>query len=144
MNTTVCSSTDKADKGFTLIEVLIALAILSIGILAVASLQVSSRLQSRNSSEITEASAIAYNQMEELMLRPFDHDDLKLESSPYSQSSGKYSVQWAVTVPTFTGFVIQPTIGQAKIIDLTVSWNKMLSSGSNQRQVKFFFIKHGE
>ena len=67
MNTAVHANTDKADKGFTLIETLIALAIFSIGILAVASLQVSASLQSRNSSEITEASAIASNRMEELI-----------------------------------------------------------------------------
>jgi len=140
MNTNVRANANKADKGFTLIEVLIAFAIFSIGILAVASMQLTARMQSRNSSEITEATAIAYNKMEELMLRPFDNVDLKLESSPYSQSSGKYSVQWAVTVPTFTG----ATIEQSKTIELTVSWNKMLSSGSSQRAVNLFFIKHHE
>jgi type IV pilus modification protein PilV len=140
MNTTVCARTDRADKGFTLIEVLIALAILTIGILAVASLQVSARLQSRNSSEITEASAVAYNQMEELILRPFDHNDLDPALNPHLLSSGKYSIQWAVTASDLNS----DTINESKTVELTASWNKIVSSGSNQRQVKFFFIKHAE
>jgi hypothetical protein len=54
------------------------------------SLQVSASLQSRNSSEITEATAIAFNQMEELMLRPFDHNDLSPALNPHILASGKY------------------------------------------------------
>ena len=140
MNTTVCASTDMTDKGFTLIEVLIALAILTIGILAVASLQVSARLQSRNSSEITEASAVAYNQMEELILRPFDHNDLNPALNPHLLTSGKYSIQWIVTASNLNS----DTINESKTVELTVSWNKLLPSGSNQRQVRFLFIKHNQ
>lgn len=140
MNTTVCIKIDKAEKGFSLIEVLIALAIFSIGILAVTSLQVSASLQSRNSSEITEASAIASNQMEELMLRPFDHNDLDPASNPHSLSSGKYGIQWTVTASDLNS----DTINESKTVDMTVSWNKLISMGSNQRQVRMFFIKHNQ
>ena len=140
MNTAVHANTDKADKGFTLIETLIALAIFSIGILAVAYLQVSASLQSRNSSEITEASAIASNRMEELILRPFDHNDLDPALNPHLLSSGKYSIQWAVTASNLNS----DTINESKTVELTVSWNKLLSAGSNQRQVRFLFIKHNQ
>jgi len=140
MNTTVYVRIDKAEKGFSLIEVLIALAIFSIGILAVTSLQVSASLQSRNSSEITEASAIASNQMEELMLRPFDHNDLDPALNPHTLSSGKYGIQWTVTASDLNS----DTINDSKTVDMTVSWNKFNSMGSNQRQVRMFFIKHNQ
>lgn len=140
MNTAVRAKTDMADKGFTLIETLIALAIFSIGILAVTSLQVSASLQSRNSSEITEASAIASNQMEELMLRPFDHNDLDPALNPHTLSSGKYGIQWTVTASDLNS----DTINDSKTVDMTVSWNKFNSMGSNQRQVRMFFIKHNQ
>ena len=151
MNTTVHANTIKGDKGFTLIEVLIALAIFSIGILAVASMQLTARLQSRNSSEITEATAIAYNQMEELMLRSFDDNDLNgpfvgnnldLTLNPHLLYSGKYSIQWTVTASKLN--TDAGASNDSKTVDLTVSWNKIISSGSNQRQVKFLFIKHNE
>jgi len=140
MNTTVCVRIDKAEKGFSLIEVLIALAIFSIGILAVTSLQVSASLQSRNSSEITEASAIASNQMEELMLRPFDHNDLDPALNPHTLSLGKYGIQWTITASDLNS----DTINESKTVDMTVSWNKLNSMGSNQRQVRMFFIKHNQ
>jgi len=140
MNTIACVRIDKAEKGFSLIEVLIALAIFSIGILAVTSLQVSASLQSRNSSEITEASAIASNQMEELMLRPFDHNDLDPALNPHTLSLGKYGIQWTITASDLNS----DTINESKTVDMTVSWNKLNSMGSNQRQVRMFFIKHNQ
>ena len=128
------------NKGFSLIEVLIALAIFSIGVLAVTSLQVSASLQSRNSSEITEASAIAFNQMEELMLIPFNHNDLDPAFNPHLLNSGKYSIQWT----SIASDLNSDTINESKTVELTVSWNKLSSTGSNQRQVRLFFIKHNQ
>ena len=127
---------NRADKGFTLIEVLIALAIFSIGILAVASMQLSARLQSRSSAEITEASAIASGQMEELMLRPFDHADLDPVLNPHQLTLGKYAIQWMVIDSDLNG----DTINDSKTVELTASYNM----GSNQRQITMFFIKHDQ
>ena len=136
MNTSVGTNNVKCDKGFSLLEVLIALAIFSIGVLAVASLQVSASLQSRNSSELTEASAIGSNQMEELMLRPFN--DGSLSTDPHVSTIGKYSVQYTVTNSDLNG----DTINESKTVDMTVSWNKLSAASPSQRQVKISFIKH--
>ncbi len=130
----------RAVRGFSLIEVLIALAIFSIGILAVASLQVSASMQSRNSSEITEATAIAFNQMEELMLRPFAHNDLSSALNPHILASGKYRIQWNAIVSDLNG----DSINESKTLEMTVSWNKLGSTGPNERQVRLFFIKHNQ
>jgi len=140
MNATVRVNTNNVDKGFTLIEVLIALAIFSIGIMAVASLQVSARLQSRNSSEITEATSIASNQLEELMLRPFEHNDMDPALNPHLLSIGKYSTQWNVTASDLNG----DTINESKTVELKVSWNKFNSTITDPHQVRFLFIKHNQ
>jgi type IV pilus assembly protein PilV len=140
MDTSLGNNEIISDKGFSLIEVLIALAIFSIGVLAVASLQVSASLQSRNSSELTEGSAIASNQMEELMQKPFDHNDLNPALNPHILNSGKYRVQWTVTDSDLNG----DTINESKTVDMTVSWNKLSATSPSQRQAKIFFIKHNQ
>jgi type IV pilus assembly protein PilV len=63
-------------KGFTLIEVLIAITLLVIGILAVASMQISSLGGNSNAIRITEASTWAGDKLETLMARPYNHADL--------------------------------------------------------------------
>lgn len=138
MNTIVGDIRGVSNKGFTLIEVLIALAIFSIGMLAVASLQVSASLQNRSSSEITEASAMASDQMEELMLRPFDHADLDPALNPHLLNSGKYGIQWEVTETDLNG----DAINESKTVELTVSYDKVLSAAANPRQITMLFIKH--
>ena len=50
-------------KGFTLIEVLIGMVIFSVGILAVAALQVSSTKGNSSARRITEATALAESQI---------------------------------------------------------------------------------
>lgn len=137
MTIAACVDADRADSGFTLIEVLIALAIFSIGLLAVASLQVSASLQNRSSVEITEASALASGQMEELMLRPFDHADLDPALNPHQLISGKYDMQWTVTESDLDGDLTN----DSKTVALTVNYYKLLSDPSTRRQVSMFFIK---
>jgi type IV pilus assembly protein PilV len=128
----------KAEAGFTLVEVLITLAIFAIGILAVASLQVSANVQSRKSAEITEASGIASDQMENLLQRPFDHADLDPALNPHQLASGKYLLQWSVAASDLNG----DGINDSKSVNLTVSWNAMFHAGSSQRLVRMVFLKH--
>lgn len=54
-------------QGFTLIEILIAITIFAIGILAVASMQISSINGNADAQRITDASTIAQDQLEALM-----------------------------------------------------------------------------
>jgi type IV pilus assembly protein PilV len=63
-------------RGFTLPEVLIAISIFAIGFLAVASMQISANHSNRRASDITEATAIASDNMERLMALPFDDGEL--------------------------------------------------------------------
>lgn len=63
-------------KGFTLIEVLIAVTLLVIGILAVASMQITSLQGNNFAIRVTEASTWAGDSLETLMARSYIHADL--------------------------------------------------------------------
>ena len=126
------------DAGFSLIEVLIALSIFAIGILAVATLQVSAGIEIRNSADITQASNLASGQMEEIMQLPFSHSALDPASNPHSKTSGKYLIQWAVTDTDLNS----DGVFESKTVDLSVSWKRLFALGPNQKQVTVFFIKH--
>ena len=146
MNTTLHVNKDKSEKGFTLIEVLISLAILSIGILAVASLQVTASLQSRNSLEIMDASAIASSQMEGLMLLLYDDAKLNIgthyftDTIPlykYNIPIDQYSIQWTVGLTDIDSDG-NPDIPESKTINITVTRN------NSSRTAEFVFLKHND
>lgn len=84
------------NSGFTIIEVLIAIAIFAIGILALASLQAvyiggnsSARMQ-------TEATALAVQWLERLKILPDTHADLDPVGNPHRQDSGAYRIEWNI------------------------------------------------
>jgi prepilin-type N-terminal cleavage/methylation domain-containing protein len=116
----------RKEKGFTLIEVLIALAIFSIGILAVASLQTS--LTGRNTSAriSTEASIWSRDRVESLMLLPYNSSP-QLDPGPaglgpplHQVTQGQYTVRWDVWDETGTapGGIVPSA--NTKIIRVTV------------------------
>ncbi len=96
------------DDGFTLIEVLIAIAIFSIGILAVASLQTYALTQTRSSRITTECLTLATQHAERLMALPFyDPSDVDFTTHPADLVEGtytaeddedfpRYQIQWTV------------------------------------------------
>lgn len=64
------------EKGFTLIEVIVTVTILTIGLLAVASMQVSAIKGNTLALGLTEATTWASDQIEKLMILPYDHAEL--------------------------------------------------------------------
>jgi type IV pilus modification protein PilV len=62
----------KKSKGFSLIEVLIALVILSISLLALAGLMVQTTQNNSFGSHMTEASTVAQDALERLRARPYN------------------------------------------------------------------------
>jgi len=124
--------------GFTLIEMMIAISIFAIGFLAIGSLQIAASKTNRTGSEITQAATIATDQMERLLLLPFDDPDLDTAANPLPNpplTQGKYNVQWVVTDTDLDGDLIN----DAKIINLTVSWNRLFGAGN--KSVNIDFIK---
>lgn len=125
------------NTGFTLIEILIAMSIFAIGFLAVSSLQLSAGKSNRTASEMTIAANIASDQMERLINLPSDDADLDPAANPHSDSQGKYNIQWVVTNTDLN----TDGVDDARIINLTVTWNALLVGGTNQRSIDMDFIK---
>jgi type IV pilus assembly protein PilV len=106
-------------KGFTLIEVLIVLAIFSIGILAVAAMQMTSTKGNASARRITEATALAENQIENLMQVSYDHADLNPANNPHGGPQGPYTINWNATEVDLDA----DGTNDSKTVDVTVNWN---------------------
>lgn len=83
--------------GFNLLEILIALTIFSIGLLALAAMQVSAINGNALARTHTEASMLAVDRAERLLLLSYDDDDLKESGNPYEVVDGEYTITWNVT-----------------------------------------------
>ena len=86
------------ERGFTFIEVLIVIAIFSVGILAVAVMQVKAINTNTSARLAGEATALAANQLEALMALGDGHDDLDPAKNPQHEIvDGAYKIKWIVT-----------------------------------------------
>ncbi|MEJ2100590.1 MAG: prepilin-type N-terminal cleavage/methylation domain-containing protein [Desulfobacterales bacterium] len=98
LNTQLAITTPRIDeRGFTFLEVLIVIAIFSIGVLAVAVMQVTA-INTNTSARLSgEATALAANQLEALMTLNYEHADLNPANNPHEVVEGAYTVTWIVT-----------------------------------------------
>ena len=100
-------------KGFTLIEVLVALVILSFSLLALAGLMVTTTKNNSFGSHMTEAATFAQDKLEEL--RAIKWENL-IDGNNTDQQGGStginYTRNWNVT-----------TNGSLKTITINVNWN---------------------
>ena len=69
-------SRTRSQRGFTIIEVLVAMAILSFGLLAVAGMQVVAIRVNVAAQRLDQATTLAQDKIEELMALPFTHASL--------------------------------------------------------------------
>jgi len=109
----------KEQNGFTLLEVIIALFIFSIGLLAVASMQMTSIKGNYFSGTLTEATSWAADQMETLMSLPYADPDLTAGAHPdvppdVPLVEGIYNITWSVAD--------DDTTNNTKTITITVTW----------------------
>ena len=125
------------NQGFTLLEVLIAISVFAIGFLAVAALQITANKSTRTSVEVTQATAIASDRMERIMAMSYTDSDLA--PGTYLDTQDKYDIQYEVA---FSDVIITgTTTADAKTINLSVSWDRVLSGSTAQRSVNIDFIK---
>ena len=130
------SSFKRQEKGFTLSEILVSVAILSFGLIAVSSMQVSSIRGNAFASDVTEAVTWAGDEIEKLvglswndpLLNDTDGDgsvgldDLGFDNNPATQTDadqsrviqGKYTVHWNVAEDSL--------INDTKVIHVIVTW----------------------
>ena len=131
------------EKGFTLLEVIVTITILTIGLLAVASMQVSAIKGNTLALGVTEATSWASDQIEKLMILPYDHAELvdtdgdgtdedndgdgvdddggdfgledgTANTSDHHVTQGRYIVYWNIAVDVETD--------DAKTINVIVTW----------------------
>ena len=122
------------DQGFTLIEVLIAISIFAVGLLAVATMQISAINVNSTAGRITTRMTWAQDKIEELMALPYSDpwiEDLGDPSSgtdtadnPHQETTpdGVYTISWTVTddrpIPN-TKLITVSVTGRGKTSHLT-------------------------
>jgi prepilin-type N-terminal cleavage/methylation domain-containing protein len=117
----------RGQDGFTLIEILIGLILLSVGILAIAGMQVTAMRGNFSSSNLTQASILAQDQLEALRGRDFNHADL---------DAGKHApVAVGGTIFTREYIVAWPTASM-KTITVTIRWRD-----NANRSISFTTVK---
>jgi len=79
--------------GFTILEVMIAISILAIGLLAVFSGQNMAIQANNRANRLTEAMTLAQDKVEELLALPYD--DVDVTGSPVNDPGG-YEIEWTV------------------------------------------------
>ena len=96
------------DQGFTLVEVMIGMAIFLIGFLAIGSMQIAAINGNAGAREATEAATRATDQLETLIALPYE------SIVDGEVTDGAYNVTWDVTNNT--------PLDNTKTIMVTVEW----------------------
>ena len=112
----------KNKKGYMLIEALIAIAIFSVGFMAVATLVFSSSRNNINGNRLTQANMFAREKMEELKSKT-DLTELDTSVGPETVG-GIFTRTWTASDPL--------NFGTSREIQVTVSW---VSKGQNRSVV---------
>jgi type IV pilus assembly protein PilV len=133
LNTQIAKKTFRIDdRGFTFVELLIVIAIFSIGILAVASMQVTTINANASARMSGEATAMAASQIEELMASDYDNDG-DLNPGSHTLDRGAYTIDWTVTESDIDG----DGTNESKTVFVTVR-----CSNPNAKDVRMQYIIH--
>ena len=116
-------------KGFSLIEMLIALVILSISLLALAGLMATTTKNNSFGGHMTEAATFAQDKLEELKVTPWGNVVSGTDPLPRPGSTGiNYNRTWNVSTlmnPT------PPPNDLLKTVTITINWNDGISRSIN-------------
>ena len=90
------SRSGAARGGFSLLEVIIALVILTVGILAVATLSATSIWQTRRGDDLTNSALAAGQVLDAVAVMPFDSIAVGAYADTFSFGPAQYIVSWLV------------------------------------------------
>ena len=86
----------RKEDGYSLLEVLVAITIFAVGLLAVASMQASAIRINSTAGELTNLSAWGMDKIEELSVLPYADPMLDPAGNPHEEVSEDYTVSWTV------------------------------------------------
>jgi type IV pilus assembly protein PilV len=121
-----------ACEGFTLVEILITIGILTFGLLAVASMQVSAIRGNDFSSNVTEATVLAQDKLELLSTLPYAHSDLQDQDGDFSSGladSGASADYSETPAAPFSRYTVSWNVSEnnpvpdAKTIRVIITWH---------------------
>ncbi len=135
-------------QGFSLIEIMIAVTIFTIGILATGAMQMKAVSGNSFASGLTEATTVAQAQMEKLMalsyndsaLNDTDNDKtagLNDASAATADGSSQYTGQTGTVYNIFWNVAVDSPVTNTKQIRIIVKWTAKTSA----RQITLNFIK---
>ena len=107
------------EAGFTMVELLIAIIILSTGLLGVAKMQGVSLSADSFAYNINQGTNAGQDKIEELVTMSYDDSELSVDSHEETSDDGLYLISWVVTDGTLTN---------TKEVNLTVE--RILPSGN--------------
>ncbi|TDI40107.1 MAG: prepilin-type N-terminal cleavage/methylation domain-containing protein [Acidobacteria bacterium] len=102
------------DRGFTLVEVMISILILTVGLLSLAQLMVHATNANMLSGRLTSSSTMARDQLERLKAAPFYTDIESRTRNPILQPGGDLDAPEAGYVQYYTADGIQTNAGNAQ------------------------------
>jgi len=111
----------RGEEGFTLLEVIAAISILTFGLLGVASMQTTSMRTNFTADRLTEGTIWAQDKLEELMALPNTDSDLSDGShGPQTvvSANNTYTIAWDVVDNVDPG----SPVDNAKLITVRVTW----------------------
>ncbi len=127
----------KDNRGFTLIEVLIAIGIFAIGFLAVGTMQINALTKTNSARRTTEALTLAEDKSEELMIQPLAAVVSGTEAAP------PFTVRWTVLpdvpIPAYDSGVFE--FGTTTTRSKTVRVSVTPTSNPNDIQAEIWFAK---
>ena len=112
------------DKGYTLIEILIAIAILSVGLLAIATMQISSIRVNDTARRMTRRATMAQDRLEYLMSLGYTNAVLTSGGHTDGSAPSGYTISWTVS----TGGTLPPL---TKLIRVNVTERGKTTTMSN-------------
>ena len=108
-----------ADRGFSLIEIVVAMGLLAVGLIGVIRLFPVGMRASSRSAVVSKAALLAWQRLEELKLRGYAAIAADPPDAPLEGSDGKY--RWAIAVAPVEAAGL-PTENDVRAVTVTVRW----------------------